>query len=856
METPNRRVEEQKVRGMAETLIDSLERSLSWADSHVKQDQIKTFMVKSLQGKRATVRKILESAKRPIAMGVFGASQCGKSYLVSELIKGDKKALNVYLNAADKEPQIRDYLEEINPAGGRESTAIVTRFSKQPYHEIKGSSASVRLLSRVDLIKIFLNGFLFECQSDFTPSVEELQKLRYSLRGIPRKGDSEVILTEEDIWDLQDYVKRHFKNQFLKMLEDINFWGILNDEVRFLPFDYQILFLEWLWGKFSKLTELFKFLLKALGNNGNEIVGLYQDALLPRDKSIIDVQRLATLSKPGNRKCPIGLADGRMIEMDSAVLCALACELILKVPSDGSVSILDQMDVLDFPGARARAQVFDNTKLGSDPLALTEVFLRGKVAYLFDRYSDDRDITGLVLCQEGGPQEAKSLPYMINKWVEWSQGPDAKSRQNLTPLLFHVFTKFDVDLVRKKGEDPQGRWESRLKSNFEEFFGRAGDWITKWDEASAFRNCFWVRNPNVQQTVFGRDKAGVEFIRDESQLAEIKGQYLGNDLVRRHFKDPEEAWNRAASPGQSGIEFLVERLKKDVEPNAKTKQLEANLRRIFADMKTLLEPYYAGDDITRGRALAEERAKKRLAALMKVMSTRYSLPYILDRDYLAISEKTVAMIYDSIVNPMESDSGKSDNENASITSAPVFSEDIFGIEGIAVEEKPEKKAPIPVCKNDLFAKAVLDRWHEQLIRLSKDNDLQNKTGLDSEWFADVAQEIMKGALRNGIFRKISESSQKRVSSPNAMKFMRMQASFAAGVINKFIIELGQTRKETAIPTAAPRITLSAKAYPGLAIYQHWSSSLMQLFKDNVAEADKADEESNAILKGIFASALT
>jgi len=51
-----------------------------------------------------------------------------------------------------------------------------------------------------------------------------------------------------------------------------------------------------------------------------------------------------------------------------------------------------------------------------------------------------------------------------------------------------------------------------------------------------------------------------------------------------------------------------------VEPNAKTKQLETNLRRIFADMKTLLEPYYAGDDITRGRALAEERAKKRLAA--------------------------------------------------------------------------------------------------------------------------------------------------------------------------------------------------------------------------------------------------
>ena len=97
--------------------------------------------------KLTTAKKIKDSAYRPVALGIFGASQCGKSYLTSELVRGNDKALSVLVSNFGQQPEARDYLEEINPAGGRESTAIVTRFTIRPYQIIPNCAAFIRLLN-------------------------------------------------------------------------------------------------------------------------------------------------------------------------------------------------------------------------------------------------------------------------------------------------------------------------------------------------------------------------------------------------------------------------------------------------------------------------------------------------------------------------------------------------------------------------------------------------------------------------------------------------------------------------------------------------------------------------------------
>lgn len=851
------RPEEQNVIRMADQLVELLNSSSDWAGNYLKDAQIRKFMDKILQEKQVTVRRIRESAGRPLALGVFGASQCGKSYLVSELVRGGEQALTVLVNQARQAPEPRDYLEEINPAGGRESTAIVTRFTTRPYREIQGCSSYIRLLSVTDLIKIFQNGFLFECQSDFMPSAEELQKIRYSFRSYAGRSNAPGLLSEADVWDLQDYARRHFHNQFLRMLEDINYWGIMNEEIRLLPTEQQITYLEWLWGKFPKITELFRHLVKELGNLGGQVVGVYDDALLPRTNSIIDVQRLSTLMKVGNRKCTVVQANGGESAMDSSVLCALTSELILQAQVPKPEALLQQLDVLDFPGARARAQVFDQNRISNDHSSLVEVFLRGKVAYLFDRYSDDRDVTGLMLCQEGGPQEAKSLPYMVNKWVEWSQGKDPKARAGKKPLLFHVFTKFDMDLIQKRGEDPSVRWDSRLKTNFADFLGRAGDWVLQWDEEHAFRNCYWVRNPNVQQTVFGRDKEGKEFIRDEEQLAKIMAEYLGNENVKRHFANPSEAWNFSAAPGHSGIPYLVESIRASIGADTKVNQLQANLKLIFTEIRTHLQPYFIGDDISKARSLAEDRAKRIIANLGREMATKYSLPQILDLDRLAISDKTIGMIYDSVINPMGEENSDSDISSGVQSETPVFEESIFQVfESPAPAQEEKKTKKVPPRKGEVFAQAVLDRWQAQLAHLTQDNDLHESTGLTPDWFAEITQEIIKGASRLKLEKNIADESDTYLNAPNATRFLRKTSVRVASMLNRYIVELGQTRLEKKIPVGPPRATLSAKAYPGLSLFQHWAGAMVTMFKDNVAEASADDEASNIALEKILKTNIT
>jgi hypothetical protein len=127
------RPEEQKLLQTADNVANLLKTSSDWTSEYLKDIQVRKGMERFLHEKLITVRRIKDSAYRPAALGIFGASQCGKSYLTSELVRGKDKALSVKLNAFGQAPTGLDYLEEINPAGGRESTAIVTRFTIRPY---------------------------------------------------------------------------------------------------------------------------------------------------------------------------------------------------------------------------------------------------------------------------------------------------------------------------------------------------------------------------------------------------------------------------------------------------------------------------------------------------------------------------------------------------------------------------------------------------------------------------------------------------------------------------------------------------------------------------------------------------
>jgi Uncharacterized protein conserved in bacteria, putative virulence factor len=88
---------------------------------------------------------------------------------------------------------------------------------------------------------------------------------------------------------------------------------------------------------------------------------------------------------------------GRKADLPRALVTALTAEITIYMrekPDD----FFDHTDLLDFPGYRARYKLNDlRTELGTRKDLLKELFLRGKVAYLFERYREEKELTSMFL---------------------------------------------------------------------------------------------------------------------------------------------------------------------------------------------------------------------------------------------------------------------------------------------------------------------------------------------------------------------------------------------------------------------------------------------------------------------------
>ena len=154
------------------------------------------------------------------------------------------------------------------------------------------------------------------------------------------------------------------------------------------------------------------------------------EALLPRDQSIIDVQTLKGLGAGGGEALTLVSADGARVTLPRNEVTALIAELRIVI-SEQPWDFFQHTDLLDFPGARSRELIKDLPAFLETGDALRSLFLRGKVAYLFERYCAEQELTSLLLCIGPSNQEVKSLPEMVYEWISTTHGttPDQRAQQ-------------------------------------------------------------------------------------------------------------------------------------------------------------------------------------------------------------------------------------------------------------------------------------------------------------------------------------------------------------------------------------------------------------------------------------------
>jgi len=565
-------------------------------------------LVQRLRRAARRADKLERAARTRMSVSVFGPSQAGKSFLVSVLARpAGGRLVSDFPDPAGR----LDFIKEINPEGEGESTGLVTRFTAESYAAPPGFPVKLRLLSEADIARILINSFFWDGdKSEPEPGAEDLGAHLAPFRG--RAAGPVAGLSADDVVDIQEYVGR-FAARSTYAAALAPFWEEAADLAPRLDLADRAALLAVCWGGHAAFTALYARLAKALaalGHPEEAFAGL--DALVPREDSIIDVKLLAGLDRDDGPALTVATATGRTAALPKAVVAALTAELVLPM-AERPHDLFAETDLLDFPGARTRDERPLEAFLAGGSGPLKECVLRGKVAYLFDRYVADQEITAMLLCIPDSNVETGGLSALVADWVAATHGATPDRRADVDTLLFFVLTKFDKHLIDSagSGDDPTSRFDKRMRMSLLEKFGAMPDsWPRAWAPGRPFDNCYWLRNPNFPaEAVITYDGGREVAIRTDkvTRLAEMRAGCCAAEPVRTHFRDPEAAWDAAMVLNDGGVDYLMRGLAPVCRADSKRAQVAAQIGRVAADMVMALDDHHLSDDVNQ-RILDKRRA--------------------------------------------------------------------------------------------------------------------------------------------------------------------------------------------------------------------------------------------------------
>lgn len=829
-------------------------------------------------------RKLERTAGRRMCIGVFGPSQSGKSYLVSRLCRspagaggGDERLI------ADFAEREMDFIKEINPAGDKESTGLVTRFSTQRRETPRDFPVALQLLSETDIVRILANSYLCDFDAnrlEFNPpppEKTEVRKLLDELRGAPHAAVLAPHLQQLVVFDLHDYFVRNFPAR-TSWLEDTDYWSFALDQACRLALGDRARLFSVLWGGIKEFTDLYLRLTKALAQIDFAAEAYAAiTALEPREKSIIDVDRIKLdLGTPEDERDLVkvmaaGIGVRREAALPRAVLCALVAELHITL-KNRTRPMFDAVDLLDFPGARSREKyrnIGEKTESEKDLARRPrELFIRGKVAVLFQRYTEDLELASMLLCMPPSTAEVKDLGLLVREWIDATHGRASADRTRHHNSLFVVLTKSDYDFVNKEGEDEasrRSRWYRRISASMIELYQRDG-WLDDWD-GKPFDNAMWLRNPGIEQphlVAYRTEVRDGQAVRAEpldeqdyassikGELAELRDNFLADERVTRYFREPAAGFDALLSLNDGGVNYIVERASRACDPQIKTEQLRGRLLRQSAELIDRFARFYdAGTASSR-----EDKLKQSVAAVESIASalrrdSYRTFGHLLD--HVSAHERETREVFLNVAHMATLPS-----EDAPAVPEPTSGlfDDLEAAPG--AEPRPMPKAD----RSDAFARRAVQTWVSKIRALAADADAPLRTSLDGETLNYLVEQLIGGVHRLSVTAKIANDLRALTSVTRSDwdAMAGLGASIAANAINGVVCTLGygDRRESERPPVPPPPRNAVRRAFKPPDVFQvmpqlgdqprpivteflqDWMSSFVQLSLDNIGHAHDRD----------------
>jgi hypothetical protein len=641
------------IRNNSDRLYSLFNETDKWVSKNLKFEEGEMLSIRIKDGRRV-VRKIRRSLDSKPVFALFGASQVGKSYLVKNLLSIDGQPLEIMLDG-----QPYDFLKQINPPGvGAESTGVVTRFSIDPVTINNDFPIRIKLLDVKDIIIIICDGFFSDLKKIAEyPSADVLRAYLDSLeKKFAIRSEEQTILREDDILDIKDYFSRHFfKSQhILDSIETSGFWLKICRLISKIPESSWAETFSILWSNQSSLTALFAQMIEGLSKmEFSQVVYAPKETVLRGHGEILDVQRLKEM-RTSKASSKVTLQSGTIVDVHLCTLSAVSSELTLTISKEAGVQkqFLQNTDLLDFPGARSRLELSIDT-ITDD--SVPDMFLRGKVAYLFNKYSGDYEINNLLFCLNDKQLDVNEIPSLLYEWISNNIGNTPEAREKTTnklPVspLFIVFTFFNNQLKFDTTNDDKENIDYKWKNRFERFFEQevvtsSYNWHLNWTSKDPiFKNFYLLRDYKYSDdTFYGFEEEGIEKYVREDRLVfaeRLKESFLAFPFVQRSFENPIEAWTEAALPNTDGSNRIIKNLDPAANNYVKMHNYSVQLSNQRNTAVSRLRKYYHSDNLHEKRRNALKRSTELQIELNKVFGKNPML-FSLFMNKILLSESDV-----------------------------------------------------------------------------------------------------------------------------------------------------------------------------------------------------------------------
>ena len=723
-------------------------------------------LILELRRLRNTAKRLGAVSSRPMTAGFFGLSQAGKSYLISALAAGENGKLETTFDGKQL-----DFIEHINPpGGGKEATGLVTRFSRTAKGGINGFPLELRLFSEIEIAKILLNSYFNDFDKEKIDYQCEPQKINELIKRATQQAKAAYVdgITADDVVDLQDYATDSF-GKSLAALQG-NYWAKATALAPRLDIQDRAALFSILWGEVSELTSTYIQFANALARLGHpekvyaplSAVVKEVDGALSQADSIMNVDMLDRLgsAKDENIQVRPSLNDGTLndaVGISLAQLTALTAELVFPLINKTRSPTFENVDLLDFPGYRGRLSIKSLPEVSEKEL-IPQIILRGKVAYLFERYTDSQEMNILIMCTPSNAQsEVNEVGPVLERWIKKTQGDTAEQRSARKPGLLWAITKFDIriqsDLAKAEGMLKQS-WGAGglLQQTILERFGNY-DWISDWSNGKPFDNLFLVRKPGFPVPFLEIENGKEIAEREQGQLALMRRTFAADHDVKTYVADPEQKWDAMMLLNDGGMKRISDYLQTIALPEVKQQRIKEQLNEAVNHIvENRFSSWYQRDG-------AEEVSKKR--QLANAVANELGKKAMLVGEFLRclqLPEDTIRSLYFSDMDETALDSNKNQEQAVANDFGGGFGFD----DGFDLFAEPQD-APISAEKTVVepivesrFAQAVFKAWIEHLRGISNNDHLMNFFGFSKQNTEALVGELVTGANRLKLQEKLSK----------------------------------------------------------------------------------------------------